>query len=142
MASIKGRAPVASEADVQKSILAYLKYMGVRAWRQNVGAVSAEHNGRKRFVRFGERGAADVHGVLPGGRYIAVEVKKPGKKPTDAQLLWLRAIDAAGGLAFWASSVEEVQRVVTAVLRDPTSRVEIDGDGRQFLTNEREERAS
>lgn len=55
------------------------------------------------------RGVSDILGVLPNGRALAIEVKRPGGKPTEAQQLFLHEVNRAGGLAFTASSVDEVE---------------------------------
>ena len=47
-------------------------------------------------------------GVLKGsGRFIAFEVKMPGKKPTPEQLAWHRIVNESGGLAVVVHSVDE-----------------------------------
>lgn len=53
-------------------------------------------------------GIADILGVLPGGRFLAIEVKRPGSRLTVDQDAFLGKINASGGLAFMASSLEEV----------------------------------
>lgn len=42
------------------------------------------------------------------GRFIAIEVKKPGGKLTEKQEQFLHDVRAAGGIAFVAYSVDEV----------------------------------
>jgi hypothetical protein len=41
---------------------------------------------------------------------FAIELKKPGEQPSPIQRLQMRQINEAGGLAFVAYSVEDVQR--------------------------------
>lgn len=48
------------ERDVQKLILGWLQAKRIFAIRMNVGAVRAEYQGTKRFVRFGVAGQADI----------------------------------------------------------------------------------
>jgi hypothetical protein len=43
------------------------------------------------------------------GKFIGVESKTPGKKPTKRQYQSLRAIEAAGGQAYWVTSLEDLQ---------------------------------
>lgn len=40
------------------------------------------------------------------GRFIGIEYKAPGKKPTPRQEQTMAAIKAAGGAAFWCDSFE------------------------------------
>lgn len=42
------------------------------------------------------------------GRFVAIEVKQPGKNPTPLQALKMEKISAAGGIAFVACSVSDV----------------------------------
>ena len=41
------------------------------------------------------------------GRFIAIEVKVPGKKPTVRQELTMGQVLRAGGVAFWTTSLED-----------------------------------
>jgi hypothetical protein len=47
---------------------------------------------------------------------LAIEVKRPGGKPTAEQQQFIDTINEAGGLAFVARSVEEVDQRVSASL--------------------------
>jgi hypothetical protein len=78
------------------------------AWveRQNSGAF----RDGKRFVRFGWPGCSDVLGQLRDGRFLAVEVKAPGGKASEAQQLFLSRVRAAGGISFIATSAADVIR--------------------------------
>lgn len=98
------------ESSLYKPILGYLKLRGVFAWRNNSGAFQGEHNGRKRFVRFGFPGISDIIGIMPDGRFLAIEVKLPGNPPTDNQIAFLDAVKEQGGVAFVATSISDVER--------------------------------
>lgn len=65
-----------------------------------------EYKGRKRFVRFGEKGAADIIGILPGGRFLAIEVKRQGEPLRPEQFDWLLRISASGGCAFMVDDLD------------------------------------
>lgn len=61
-----------------------------------------------RFIRFGLcPGSADLIGFTRQGRFLAIEVKLPGRRPTVLQQAFLNTVNACGGLAFVAHSVEE-----------------------------------
>lgn len=71
------------EGAVVRSCLDYLAVRGIMAWRNNSGATHTERkDGSRGFVRFGRVGSADILGVLPGGRFLAVECKAPRGYPT------------------------------------------------------------
>ncbi len=43
------------------------------------------------------------------GKFVGIEVKVPGGKPTARQLATIKSIRDAGGIAFWSDSLEHVQ---------------------------------
>ena len=45
------------------------------------------------------------------GRFIAIEVKRPGEKPTELQNAKLEKIREAGGVAVWVDSLEAAMSV-------------------------------
>lgn len=98
-----------SETDLVRAILKYLHVVGILAWRQNTGAVSFQDAGRSRFVRFGVPGISDILGVLPDGRFLAIEVKMARRRATYKQKDFMDSITDQGGLAFVATSIEDVQ---------------------------------
>jgi hypothetical protein len=64
-------------------------------------------------MAFGKVGSADILGILrPSGRFLAIEVKKPGEKPSDEQIAFLLAIRDAGGVAIVAYSLDDVRKVL------------------------------
>lgn len=68
-------------------------------------------------------GEPDILGSVPGqlirGRLLACELKQPGKKPTPLQYKRLRDYAAAGALAGWATTMVEVDELLSHV-DDPT----------------------
>lgn len=115
-----------------RAILEYLATVpGVVAWRNNTGAVVRESKGKRRMVRFGEPGMSDILGWVSWpqvitdaahplasnfrpmiARFLAVEVKRPGQELTDAQQRFLQSVHQAGGVAIWATSVEDVRKAL------------------------------
>lgn len=110
------------EADILRECLFWLKLHGAFCWRQNQGAISGEHNGKRRFLRFTSmEGVSDILGVLkPSGRLLAVECKRPGKHPTVEQAAFLEMIRQFGGVAFCAHGIDELEReFMAAMARTP-----------------------
>lgn len=66
----------------------------------------------RRFV--GLRGVADILGVLQTGRFLAVEVKRPGGKTSQEQDRFLDRVASLGGVACCVSSVEELEEDLKA----------------------------
>lgn len=120
----------AKEADIQRAILEYLRLLGVFCWRVNSGAITAQHNGKRRFLRFnGAAGCSDLVGLLPAhcsrpGVFLALEVKRPGRKPTEQQAAFLDAIRAAGGVAAVVSSLDDVVQLMRQVGVTPLTGTE------------------
>jgi hypothetical protein len=80
----------------------------ISCWRNNVVAVAKEatETSKRRFIRAGQKGQADITGVGPAGIRIEIEVKRKGKVPSDDQKDWLGRMQRHGGLAFYADSIE------------------------------------
>lgn len=108
------------EKDIQKQILEYLALRRIVAWRQNSGAMKGKSaTGKAWYVKFHTApGCSDVLGVLPGGRFFAIEVKRPGNVATPNQESFIEKIRQAGGLAFVAYSVDDVIREFNGVMGD------------------------
>lgn len=86
--------------------LEYLKMLGIFCWRNNVGCAKIGN----RFMRFGLKGSSDILGIMPDGRFLAVECKREkGGKLSEEQSAFLDAIRSRGGLAICANSVHELE---------------------------------
>lgn len=108
----------ALEAEVLTAVLKYLQSRGIFHWRQNTGG--AVYAGRR--VSFSIPGMADVVGILPGGFFLAVECKRPGRDATSPrrkakQERFAERVRSAGGVYLRASSVDDVRPVVEAFIR-------------------------
>jgi len=98
------------ERDLIKQIKNWLESKGVLVWKFH-GSV------------YGIKGFPDLFGILPGvygssqfnggGRFLAIEVKLPGKKPTVLQMTILKRISKHGGFAFWTDSLEKVKQLLS-----------------------------
>lgn len=137
------RAATTPERDVQAACLAILRGFGCVAHRRNTGAMSGAHKGKAWFVRFGEPGAADVWALMPDGRHLELEVKRPGQYPTLDQVHWLRTHNGIGSsVAFWVDNTATLERVYRRIImggrvvyRDDerTYPVKIDGKTRRVV---------
>ena len=110
-----------TETATVRAILAYLHLRGYLAWRQNSRVVMLPGKGGKErpYRMGGVKGMADIIGCVPryttpfdggyAGRFLAIEVKSAEGKPTPEQTNFLAAVVRAGGIAFLARSVKDVQ---------------------------------
>ena len=101
--------PKATEAEIQKSILEYLKLRGYLCWRNNSGMWRTPNkNHGERVIRFGKVGSGDILGMKKNGTFFSVEVKAEGKNPTKEQSDFIEEVTKNFGLAFIARSVDDV----------------------------------
>ncbi len=83
-----------SEAEITKSIREYLKFKEIWHYKQWQGLGSLH-------------GISDIIGIL-NGRYLAIEVKRAGKIPSDKQQAFLNRVNAEGGIGIIAHSAEDL----------------------------------
>jgi hypothetical protein len=112
-----------SEQQIQQEIRLAVSKGDTRVFRNNTGTLRDQHG---RPVSFGlARGSADLIGwrtvtITPDmvGQRIAVftsiEVKTATGRVKPEQQQWLDAVQAAGGIAGVARSVEDALRITTA----------------------------
>lgn len=98
-----------TETQLVHACLKLLALHRVVAFRNNTGARTDTHKGKRRFTRFGIPGSPDIIGVLPGGRFLGVEVKLPGGTATAAQDAFLRVVNATGGLGCVVRSIADLE---------------------------------
>lgn len=118
---------MASEQHIQQQIRLQCSRGAARLFRNNTGTLKDQHG---RPVQFGlAKGSADLIGwttrtITPDmvGQQVAVftsiEVKTATGRLRPEQRQWLEAVQAAGGIAGVARSVEDAARLTT-----------VDGDG-------------
>lgn len=94
------------EKDIQKAILDYLNLKGIFCWKEHSGGLPVDNG--QRFIPIGLRGKSDILGIIQGGRFLAIEVKRPKGKVSVEQRLFLEKINEKGGIAFVATSVDDV----------------------------------
>lgn len=99
------------ESDILATILAYLRIRGITHWRVPLSGLF--NQGRK--TKNSMKGHPDVAGLLPGGRYFAIEVKRPkGARWSEEQHEWRAKLEGAGALYLVATSVGDVERGLEA----------------------------
>lgn len=89
---------MASEASIVLAIKRWLKQNGWVNWKNHGTGYSTA-------------GLPDLM-ALKNGRFVAIEVKRPGKQPSEIQRQWLKRLSSAGVTAFVACSVDDVASVL------------------------------
>lgn len=103
------RAKAQTETQIVRAILDYLRVRGCWAERRNSRVLMLPgKGGRPRPVRFGVKGGSDIIAVSPHGRFIAIEVKRPGESLTTHQAAYLFEIRRHGGIGLMATSAQDV----------------------------------
>lgn len=96
-----------SEIDLQQQIRVALgRERDLVLWRNTAGV--AVHMSSNTTQRFGLcKGASDLIGIGPGGRFFALEVKSPRGRISPEQQLFLELVRHRGGFAAIVRSVED-----------------------------------
>jgi hypothetical protein len=108
-----GELPVLLESDVLVAVLEALELLRQqgkvgRFWRQNTGA----HQIDGRYVRYGTPGCPDILGWLKNGRFMCIEIKRPGGELTPDQAAFLANAEKDGCFALVARSVDDVWKAL------------------------------
>ncbi len=110
-----------SEKQVERSILQYLTIKGIYCWKENnVGVFDpVKKIYRRPNSPYIIKGISDILGVLPDGRFLAIECKAKGKKwnVSKEQQSFIDAVNQNGGLAFVADKIEDVVSELKGYLR-------------------------
>lgn len=94
-----------NETSIMHRIMLALSDAGCLIWRNNTGSVKTTDG---RFVKFGLCvGSADLIGIAPGGRFLAIEVKTSKGRATTEQQKFVNAVLTRGGIAGIVRSPEE-----------------------------------
>ena len=116
MSVLKPKPP--KETEIQACILESVKMLpGVRLWRTNTSAFFIPNkSGGYRAVRSNFPGCSDILGWKTEdgvARFVAIEVKRTKHdKPTEEQAAFLRAVEAAGGIAGVARSAADALAIL------------------------------
>ena len=84
------------EQDIQTSIISYIKSIGGLQIKQNQIGI------------YGQAGVPDIIACIKG-RFVGIEVKRPGQKPKPIQEAFLDAINKKGGIGLWADNLDKVK---------------------------------
>lgn len=98
-----------TESEIQRAILDYLTSIGAVAIRVNSGVhIIQDSNGSTRAFHGAPAGTSDIIACYRG-RYVAIECKARRGKTTPAQEDFINRVIEAGGVAFVARSVDDVE---------------------------------
>ena len=93
------------EGRIKSAILRYLERRGFFAWNNPTGAARLAPD---RWVSFGKKGSSDIIGILPDGKFLAVECKSRNGRLSPEQSAFLEKVRGSGGVAIVAHSGSEL----------------------------------
>ena len=73
------------------------------------GAIRIDGN---RFLSFGKVGSADIIGILPDGKFLAVECKSDNGRLSEAQKIFLDKIKNMGGISVVARTFKDIEKIL------------------------------
>jgi len=111
---------VIPEKAIENQILHFLYKKKIFAWKnQSTGVYDPiKKIYRKSNNPFHIKGVSDILGILPDGRFLAIEVKSATGRPSEEQKKFIWQINANGGKAFLARSIEDVEAELSSVWSD------------------------
>lgn len=99
------------ERPIQNACIDLLEIHGFEVIRVNSGMIKVEDSKRgSRRIRLAKAGTSDIIACSPRGEFLALEVKAPGKKPTEYQLAFLKRIADLGGIDLWCDDPDDLAK--------------------------------
>lgn len=95
-----------SEQNIQKAIIDYLRIKKYVVFKHHSTGFTVRE-GKVAAFRYSEKGISDIIACSPQGTFVAIEVKKPGNKPSEDQLAFIKQVILNKGIAFVAHSIDE-----------------------------------
>jgi len=109
---VDGKPAQPLERDIQKACLQLLRAHPKVAycWRANSGTFTEQNqDGSQRYISANSApGCPDILGYLKGGRFLCIEVKRPGGKASRLQEQFLDRAKAAGALAALVDDPQQI----------------------------------
>jgi Holliday junction resolvase len=97
------------EKHLVKACMQYLTLRGFVPIRTNSGALVLQNgNGKTRVVKMGQKGTPDIIACSPDGRFVAIECKVRGNKPTPAQKEFLNRLARNRAHVIVAYSIDDL----------------------------------
>lgn len=119
---MRPRIKEATEKQIENSILEYLEVKGIFCWKHNNTGIydTRKQTFRRSYSRYQFPGIADIIGIMPCGKLLALEVKKPSrvKNTTLAQKKFLANIEMRNGVCGVVTSIEDVDGILKRYARN------------------------
>ena len=97
------------EGRIKADCLRYLERRGIFSWNNPSGVIRISND---RWIHFGKKGSSDIIGILPDGKFLAVETKSVRGRLTPEQKEFLEKVRGLGGVAILARSLRELDEAL------------------------------
>ena len=102
------------ENAVVSEIIEYLSWKGIFCWQnKNIATYDRKTGAYRKFGKHQIAGISDILGIMYDGRMLAIECKDGYNKATDEQKEFIDNINKAGGIAFVAYGIDDVEKNLT-----------------------------
>ena len=107
-----------TEAQLLSFTLNLLRISGCCFWRVPNGGVMHSIGGKIIRKASPIKGMPDIAGVMPNGRFYAIELKTVSGKLSPEQKNWIERLNHTGAMAVVLRSTKEVEAFVTAIQKN------------------------
>jgi hypothetical protein len=105
------------ESELLSFALTCLKQSGLVCWRVPNGPVTHSINGRMIRKCSPIKGFPDLAGVLPNGKFFAVELKSEKGRLSPEQIEWITKLNYSGAIAVVLRSKDEIREFVASAAK-------------------------
>lgn len=102
------------ESELLSYTIGCLKQSGLVWWRVSNGAVMHNIGGKMIMKKSAIKGFPDLAGVLPSGKFFAIELKTATGKLSPEQTDWITRLNHSGAIAVVLRSKEQVTNFIAA----------------------------
>ena len=108
---MKTQKPKVLEKVIENQIFHYLKKRGIFCWKNDSVGIFDPVKKIYRSNRNPNRikGVSDILGILPNGRFLAIEVKAEKGRASPEQVEFLSQIERNGGIGILARSLSDIE---------------------------------
>lgn len=101
------------ESELQNKILHQLSAKSIFLFKINTtGLYDSSRGVMRKLSGFSIKGVSDIIGILPGGQFIAIEVKSLEGRLSEHQKIFLNKVEEMGGKAFVINDESQIEEVL------------------------------
>lgn len=105
------------ESELLSYALTCLKRSGLVAWRVPNGPVIQSRCGQVYYKPSPIKGFPDIAGVMPNGKFFAIELKTEKGRLSVEQREWITKLNMSGAMAIVLRSRDEIDEFIEAASR-------------------------